>query len=82
MTEQLPMLDNPIDVDLIRDAAIDGGDYRMAALAILANPASADLPLVVTERLGALVFGAQVSEVDKRKIVSVANYLDGVRVHV
>ena len=73
----------PIDGVAIQDAAIDGGDFQTAAMAILSDPASVVLPQMVAERLGKIAFGScAVSALDEKQIVSVADYLNRGRNHV
>lgn len=73
----------PVNGIAIRDAAIDGGDLRLAAMAILADPTSTILPEGVTERLGKLAFDhGEVTPIDQKQITAIADYLDKRRTNV
>lgn len=73
----------PVPVETMRDAAIDGGDWRFAALAMMADQASIGLPDAVLRDLARLAYGeGEVSELDARKVRVVADHLDRSYGHV
>lgn len=61
----------------IRNAAIDGHDWRLASLALLADPASICLPRAILDDLTRIAFAERaISDIETRKVRAVADYLD------
>lgn len=68
---------HPASGNDIRNAAIDGQDWHLASLALLADPTSICLPQTILEDLARIAFAdREISDVEVRKVRSVADYLD------
>lgn len=71
----------PLAADTVLNGALDGKDWQTAALAILALPASARLPMIVAEELGRIAFGRGVSDDRSERVVgSVVRVMEAGRV--
>lgn len=67
----------PMRIETLRNAALDGQDWEIVALAILAEPAATALPAAafdVLQRVGIRAMPA--SPLDIVKLTSIANFLE------
>jgi hypothetical protein len=78
----LSILPGPRAVTAMRLGALDGGDWNVLALAILAEPESRQLPRVVVADCFALAHCKEFDHVQQRKLLTLSDWIDDRRANV
>jgi hypothetical protein len=66
-----------MDQEIIRSAAVDGKDWPMVALCVLAHPYSQELPRLFVERLSGVAFGdGEVTDFEAVVALAGSHWLD------